>query len=643
MQLTSQIKQALTTTLKSVLASGDSTLSIDSNESWTVEPTANPTFGDFTSNIAMQLFRSLPDDQKKIHSNPRQFATAITEQLKADPECMASVEKIEVAGPGFINFTIAHQRLNAEVDSITTRIASGECVSESSELVERFKNKRILVEFTDPNPFKELHIGHAYSNIVGESIAKLLEHAGAEVIRVCYQGDVGMHVAKSVWGMMKKLAADNMNLSDLAAQSLADRIKFLGQSYAAGATAYEEDDVAKQDMKTINFITFAAAQQRMVKEEGWTPQVDYSQFLAHITLDVTYISELYQAGRTWSLAYFDEMYARLGMQFEDFFFESLVGEYGLKIVREFLAKGIFKESQGAIIFPGSEYGLHDRVFVNALGLPTYEAKELGLAPEKYRRYQYDFSIIITANEINDYFKVLLKAMEQTHPELAAKTKHMSHGMVRLPEGKMSSRTGKVLTAEWLLDEAQSHVATLMNDTRPEWTDDERLQIAKPVSIGAVKYAFLKQAIGGDIAFSFADSLSFSGQSGPYLQYTYVRCASILEKAKEAGLKVDGVSLGTGPDSASDFAVVVPAAVPLIRLLVQYPLVVDTAVRESAPHHIALYAFELAQTFSIFYDQSPIVQELDSAKRAYMIAVVVSTMQVLKHALNLLGIETVEKM
>ncbi len=630
MQLTTQIRLALSKVV--------STLT-DSQELWIVEPTTNASFGDFTSNVAMQLFRSLPDDLKKAHSNPRQFASVIVEQLKSDSDFMHAVEKIEVAGPGFINFTITPERLNTEVTSILKSISAGECVSDNNDLAEQFKGKKILVEFTDPNPFKELHIGHAYSNIVGESIAKMLEHAGAEVIRVCYQGDVGMHVAKSVWGMMKKLTAEHMSLSDLAAKPLADRIKFLGQSYAAGATAYEEDESAKQDMKTINFITFAAAQQRMVEHEGWTPQVDYDQFLAGVTLDVAFISELYQAGRAWSLAYFDEMYARLGVKYEDFFFESLVGEYGLKIVREFLAKGIFKESQGAIIFPGSEYGLHDRVFVNALGLPTYEAKELGLAPEKYRRYHYDFSIIITGNEINEYFKVLIKAMEQTHPELAAKTKHMSHGMVKLPEGKMSSRTGNVLTAPWLLDEAQSHVVTLMKETRPEWTQEEREQVAVPVSIGAVKYAFLKQAIGGDIAFSFADSLSFSGQSGPYLQYTYVRCASILDKAREAGIKVDDVSLSDSENSA----VVVPAAVPLVRLLVQYPLIIDTAVRECAPHHIALYAFELAQAFSIFYDQSPIVQEPDVAKRSYMLAVVVSTMQVLKHTLNLLGIETVEKM
>lgn len=630
MQLTSQIIDALSKAIASF------TDSQEISRAWVVEPTVNASFGDFTSNCAMQLFRSLPEDLKKAHANPRQFASVIVEQLKLDSDFMNAIEKIEVAGPGFINFTITPKRLNAEVSSILKSISAGACICDNNELSGQYKGQKILVEFTDPNPFKELHIGHAYSNIVGEAIAKMFEHAGAEVVRVCYQGDVGMHVAKSVWGMMKKLSDAHMTLPDLAAQSLAERIKFLGQSYAVGATVYEEDEIAKQDIKTINFITFAAAQQRMVEHEGWTPQVDYTQYLVDITLDVDYISELYQAGRAWSLAYFDEMYARLGVKYEDFFFESLVGEYGLKIVREFLAKGIFKESQGAIIFPGSEYGLHDRVFVNALGLPTYEAKELGLAPEKYRRYKYDFSIIITANEINEYFKVLLKAMEQTHPELAAKTKHMSHGMVKLPEGKMSSRTGNVITAPWLLDEAQSHVVTLMQETRPEWTQEEREQVAVPVSIGAVKYAFLKQAIGGDIAFSFTDSLSFAGQSGPYLQYTYVRCASILEKAKEAGIAVADVSL-------SGSTVEVLTAVPLIRLLVQYPLIVDTSIREFAPHHIALYAFELAQAFSIFYDQSPIMQEADAVKRDYMLAVVVSTMRVLKHALNLLGIETVERM
>lgn len=625
-----QIADDITSIIKSSL----SDISFAQESSWIVEKTTNQSFGDFSSNVAMQLFRDLSAEDKSTYKNPRNFAQAIIDRLHADDSVSSKFSKIEVAGPGFINFFLTPTYIWTHVRELVANDFSHKDSEHSMSSLAKsdtYTGKTVLVEFTDPNPFKELHIGHAYSNIVGESIARLLEQAGAHVIRVCYQGDVGMHVAKSVWGMRVLLSEQEKTIEDIQELALNDRVRFLGKSYAKGATAYEEDEQAQKEIKEINFSTYAAAQRRLVEQENWTPQVDYKQFLKDSSLDSEYINELYQKGRAWSLEYFDVMYARLGMQFKDFFFESLVGEYGLQIVREFLPKGIFKASNGAIIFPGSDYGLHDRVFVNSLGLPTYEAKELGLAPEKYRRYAYDYSVIITGNEIKEYFKVLLKAMEQTNPDLAAKTRHISHGMVTLPEGKMSSRTGKVLTAEWLLDKAQSLIKETMDTTRPDWSEEDRVGAAQAIGIGAIKYAFLKQSIGGNIAFSFEESLSFTGQSGPYLQYMYVRCASILEKH---GKPVSITSVSTLTD---------PEATALAKQVVMYPHMLGQAIAEFAPHHVALYLFELAQAFSVFYDKAPILQESDDLIKEQRLAMVVAVQQVLAHGLHILGIQTPEKM
>lgn len=585
--------------------------------------------GDLTTNLAMVLFASLSADHKKTHKSPRELASKIVGELEASQDLANFLSSISVAGPGFINFGFSKTFLWQQLTELDQPLSDQELAASD------WFNQQVLVEFTDPNPFKELHIGHLFSNIVGESIARLLEKVGARVKRICYQGDVGMHVAKSVWGMQKKLASDSLTLADLAQKSLSERVKFLGQAYALGATAYEEDPSANQEIKEVNFLTYRAAQQRLIDEQGWQPQVDYASLLGDSKLPAKEISELYTQGRAWSLEYFETIYERLGTKFEDYFFESETGEYGMAVVKEHLAKGVFEKSQGAVIFPGSKHGLHDRVFINSLGLPTYETKELGLAPEKARRHSHDRSLIITANEIIEYFKVLLSAMSQTHPDLAAKTTHLTHGMVNLPEGKMSSRTGKILTAEWLLDEAGRKALDQLVELRPDWTDSERELAANQIGLGAVKYALLKSSIGSDIAFSFEESLSFTGHSGPYLQYSLVRCKSLLAKAdlKELATNKPALESLDLDQATSD----------LWRFLIRYQQVVASAAHDFAPHTLANYLYELATKFSLFYDGSPILKEPNQDLKILKLSLVQQVAATLEDGLTLLGIPTPDRM
>ena len=292
-----------------------------------------------------------------------------------------------------------------------------------------------MVEFTDPNPFKELHIGHLYSNAVGEAISRLFEANGAEVMRACYQGDVGMHVAKAIWGNAKKTQN-----SKVKTQNFNSKVKIYGEAYVFGTAAYEDNPEAAAEIKELNIKLYEAKSAEIMK--------------------------LYKLGRRWSLLYFDSIYKRLGTKFDYFYFESEAARGGLKVVEEGLKKGVFEKSEGAVVFKGERYGLHTRVFVNSQGLPTYEAKELGLAPAKFADFPYDLSIIVTANEINDYFRVLLKCLDLLYPDLAKRTRHIGHGFVKLPGAvKMSSRKGNVLTAEWLLDEAKKKVLEIASDAR----------------------------------------------------------------------------------------------------------------------------------------------------------------------------------
>lgn len=548
----------------------------------------NPQFGDYTSNIALQLAKQTSDDGKQT---PGEIAKKILKKLgKQD-----FLDKVEVVN-GFINFFIKNDVLMEKV----SRICRNQ-IFEGGDL----KNKKILVEFTDPNPFKEFHIGHVFSNSIGESICRLLEAQGALVKRADYFGDVGMHVAKSIWGMKK------LNPKNLEERSLPERIKFLGQAYALGAKAYEEDKEAQEEIKKINSGVYAH-----IKE-------------ADSQLGET--EELFEKGRQWSLDYFETIYARLGTKFDYYYPESTVGEYGMQTVKEHLKDGIFEESQGAIIFPGEKYGLHRRVFINSLGLPTYEAKELGLAFKKHQDFRYDKSIVITGNEINEYFKVLLAALAQISPELARSTRHIGHGMVRVPSGKLSSRTGKVLTFERLFGEVRIKVADLMekSPTSKGISGEEKQQIIDIVSIGAIKFALLKSSPHMDVVFDLEKSVSLEGDSGPYIQYTYARAKSVL---KEANFNYSAVAV---PEDLEKEERV------LLQKIDYFDVFAEEAARNFAPHTLAEYLLNLAKAFNLFYQKHRIIRS--GKKQQFRLALTCSVAAVLKQGLYLLGIKAPERM
>jgi arginyl-tRNA synthetase len=537
------------------------------------------THGDYSTNVALVA-------AKQVEANPRELAAEIVEKLQE--QNIGGVEKIMTAGPGFINFYLTSDFFH---QNVAQALVQGDRFGSS----DRLAGKKVIVEYTDPNPFKVFHLGHLMPNIVGESLARIIEWNGAEVKRANYQGDVGLHVAKAIWGMQKLAAEQPAESANLSKQ-----MQWLGQAYAAGARAYEDDEAAQERIRQIN----KAVYDRTDAE----------------------INALYDWGRTTSLAYFDEMYDRLGTKFDYFFFESQMAELGARLVKEFTEQGVFKVSDGAYIFPGEEYGLHTRVFLNAQGLPTYEAKDLANAEKKYAEFPYDQSIVITASEQDAYFAVVLKAMEFVAPELAQKTTHISHGMLLLPTGKMSSRTGNVVAAETLLNDIQDRALAKMSEST--MSAEERQQVAAKISVAAVKYAILKQAIGRDVVFDMEKSLSLEGDSGPYLEYTAVRARSVVAKGREQGL-VPAVT--TTPAEVSD----------LERVLPRFPEVVARAYDERAPQYIVTYLIELASLFNSYYASTKIVT--NDPESLYRLALTEAVATTLTNGLEILGIKVPAEM
>jgi len=523
--------------------------------------------GDYSSGIALQY-------AKQAGAAPR----ALAEKIAASLGTIDGVAKIEVAGAGFINFYLTPAALAETVETARKEDMWGSNATQ--------KGKTIMVEYTDPNPFKEFHIGHLVPNALGESVSRLFQFSGATVKRANYQGDVGIHVAKSIFILLEK------NISE---PTIAD----LSAAYPEGSKRYEEDAAAKTEIDALNKKIYEKSDAK--------------------------INDLYEKGRKLSLEHFEEIYKVLGTKFDYYFFESAAGPLGVEIVRAH--PDIFPESEGAVIFRGEGHGLHTRVFLNKQGLPTYEAKELGLARLKEDTCAFDLAMTITGNEQGEYFKVVMKAMELALPELRGKLAYKTNGMLRFAEGKMSSRTGNIIRGEDLLKD----LADAAKGRAAESRADDAEKLSMEIAVAAIKYQILKQAFSKDIIFDRERALSLEGDSGPYLQYAHARAHQLVGRANAEGVSFhEGDSLRI-PESANELA----------RLLHRFPEAVEYAAAHSEPHLLTNYLLEFAAAFNSWYAQVHVLDGTPEA--AHKVAIVDAVRRTLKNGLWILGIPAPERM
>ncbi len=564
------IKEKIENLIKDALKN----LSIEA-EDIVLEHPADIKNGDYSTNVALAC-------AKVAKVNPRELADKIKTEL--DKNLPKEISKVEVAGAGFINFYLSREFFaNATKDILK----QGDNWGKNDLLA----GKKVMVEYTQPNPFKPFHIGHLMSNAIGESISRVVEFSGAKTVRANYQGDVGPHVAKAIWGIM------NSNEAYQGQNAL-----WVGQQYAKGSDAYDNDEEKKKEIDSINKKVYDKSDEE--------------------------INKIYEWGRKVTLDAFEEIYKTLGTKFDYYFFESEMAPIGEKIVRENLGK-VFEESDGAIVFHADKYDpkLHTRVFITSMGIPLYETKEVGLTVTKFEKENPDISIITTAIEQGEYMKVVQKAVSLIHPDYESRMKHVTHGMMRLATGKMSSRKGNVVTGESLLTDSMDVVREKVAER--ELSEEEKETISRVVGVSALKYSILKSSIGSDIVYDFEKSISFEGDSGPYLQYTAVRANSIHKKAEAEGICV---AYKDTPSEVSN----------LERSLYQFPEVVERAYLSLEPHHIATYLTELASAFNAFYANTQIVNKSDPYA-PYRVALVEAFYQTMKNGLYLLGIKTPEKM
>jgi arginyl-tRNA synthetase len=546
--------------------------------SFVVEHPKDLAHGDYATNVALVI-------AKTLNKNPKEVAEILVQAIKKSGS--ERIAQVSVAGPGFINMTLSRTYFTQEV---------GKAILPNFGNVQTLSRKRIMVEYTDPNPFKPFHIGHLMTNAIGEAIARILEANGAHVIRANYQGDVGLHVAKAIYGLLECGKPD-------MTKSANENALAIGACYVAGSKAYEEDAAAKARIDEINKAVYERTDDA--------------------------VNELYDWGREVTLIAFESIYSMLGTSFDYYFFESEMAGKGKALVEEWLSKGVFEESDGAVVFRAEKYDpkLHTRVFTTRAGLPTYEAKELGLVMTKFEKEPLDTSITITADEQLGIISVVTEAIRHIKPELVPKMRHIIHGMMRFADGKMSSRTGNVITGESLLADAIARSTEKMEGRIDD--DALRARIAQSVGVAAIKYAILRQGIGGNIVYDPENSVSFEGDSGPYLQYAVIRAGSVAVKAIEAGITA---SIDVAPESAYDIE----------RIIARFPEVVARAGAECEPHHLVTYLIDLAGRFNSFYTSERIADPSDTYA-PYKLALTMAVSSVLTRGLNLLGITVPEKM
>jgi len=549
------------------------------NVSFLVEYPNNIEHGDFTVNAALVV-------AKTIGKKPREIASEIAGALK--DALGEEVLSVEVVGAGFVNIKLSQ---SVVLGMLEKTIAEGNSWGKNNLR----SGERVIIEYGNPNPFKEMHIGHLMGAVIGEALSRLIENSGAKLARDTFGGDVGPHVAKAIWGLQ------HMNITEPSSA------KEIGRAYTHGSRAYSESETAKSEIDDLNVLLY-----KIVAE---------SKNSKELSSNTRELFDMWRIGRAVSMEAFERLYKIIGTIFDYTFFDSDTIETGTDVVREGLKKGIFEESNGAVIYRGEKKGLHTLVFITSHGTPTYETKDMGLAFIKEERFPSDSSIIITANEQVGHFNVVLSALEDVAPLLAKKTVHIPHGFLRLSTGKMSSREGTVITASELLKD----VILRASKKNPD------LIVAEQVAVGAIKYMVLRQSPGADIIFDPDKSLSLEGDSGPYLQYALVRALSVL---RTAGEKLDVVDEPILTQDAPE------TPYEIARLIVRFPGTIERAEKLFAPNMLVTYLTELASAWNSFYAKERIV---GGEYEAHKISLARAFAQTMKNGLTVLGIPVPEKM
>ena len=482
--------------------------------------------------------------------------------------------------------------------------------------------KTIMVEYSSPNTNKPLHLGHVRNNLLGWSVARLLEANGHKVLKVNLVNDRGIHICKSMIAWLKTANGATPESSGKKGDHL------VGDCYVAFNNLYkkEVEDLVSGGMSEEeaekNAPILKEAQAMLLKWEQGDPEV----------------RALWQKMNSWVYEGFDKTYADLGISFDRIYYESQTYLLGKALVQKGLDMGIFERHEdGSVWCDLTTDGLDQKLLLRSDGTSVYMTQDLGTAERRFEEYSLDELIYVVGNEQNYHFQVLKLILGKLGFDWADSIYHLSYGMVELPEGKMKSREGTVVDADDLIEKMYNTAkeTSLELGKLDNMSPEEQDSLFKMLSLGALKYFIIKVDPRKTMLFDPKESIDFNGNTGPFIQYTHARIKSILRKAAEQGIDYKGANLATVELS--------PKEVRIIKILNSFPAKIAEAGEAHSPALIANYAYELAKEFNQYYHDTPILREEDKAKLALRLRLIESLARVLVKAMDILGIKLPERM
>ena len=560
------------------------------------------TRSEFEGNLTLVVFPFV----KVARKSPEQTAQEIGEYLVAN--CTA-ISKFNVV-KGFLNLSIGEGAWLSLLQAMDQDDRFGmKKADEGSPLV--------MIEYSSPNTNKPLHLGHVRNNLLGWSLAQIMEANGNKVVKTNIVNDRGIHICKSMLAWLKYGNGETPESSGKKGDHL------IGDYYVAFDKHYREEikelvaqgmdeEKAKQEAPLIK-----EAHEMLVKWEQNDPEV----------------RALWEKMNNWVYAGFDETYKKMGVSFDKIYYESQTYLKGKAKVEEGLAKGLFERHEDNSVWADlTNEGLDQKLLLRSDGTSVYMTQDIGTAEMRFKDYPIDKMIYVVGNEQNYHFQVLSILLDRLGFKWGKELVHFSYGMVELPNGKMKSREGTVVDADDLMElmVEDAYKTSMELGKFDDMTEEERHEIARIVGMGALKYFILKVDARKNMLFNPEESIDFNGNTGPFIQYTYARIRSILRKAPS-------ISSFSSTSSLSD------KEIELIQKMSEFGAAVEQAGKDYSPSGIANYCYELTKVFNQFYHDFSILNEPDEQKKAVRLMIAKNVAKIIKNGMALLGIEVPERM
>ena len=563
-------------------------------------------------NLTLVVFPFVKISRKK----PEDTAQEIGQYLQDKCSAVASFNVVK----GFLNLVIAQSAWLQLLADIDANPKYGEKKADDNSPL-------VMIEYSSPNTNKPLHLGHVRNNLLGWSLAKIMEANGNKVVKTNIVNDRGIHICKSMLAWLKYGNGETPETSGKKGDHLIgdyyvafdkhyrEQVKQLTAQYSSEGMGEEEaEKKAKEEAPLIK-----EAHEMLVKWEQNDPEV----------------RALWEKMNNWVYAGFDETYKALGVGFDKIYYESQTYLKGKAKVEEGLAKGLFERHEDNSVWADlTNEGLDQKLLLRSDGTSVYMTQDIGTAEMRFKDYPIDKMIYVVGNEQNYHFQVLSILLDRLGFKWGKELVHFSYGMVELPNGKMKSREGTVVDADDL-------IATMIADAKQtseelgkfnDMTDEERSEIARIVGLGALKYFILKVDARKNMLFNPEESIDFNGNTGPFIQYTYARIRSIMRKAAELNVE--------GGDVSAELS---QKEIDLIQKMSDYAGAVEQAGKDYSPSGIANYCYELTKEFNQFYHDYSILKEEDAQKRAVRLRIAANVAKIISNGMALLGIEVPERM